>query len=382
VAQLKSQEQTNKIAFDEITFKLDRTFQAGFDLPVPKLPEMQLKAGPKASEVQDISIKAPNAWLKVVDENRFLDLLAQAAIKQSCIDDLIAQKYSVVSKAAIAENYDISVTEKSGRSFALSAAVAKGDLQMNGGGDAGVNLDEVIKKASAIPVVVGVDFFNPALLSQNRAKLVAPVFSATAQTRTTARALEQLGGRPLWQEERVAPLGDKVPLIRQGGGGNGSCGHPSSVQLASVVSPSSQVSESLDSKQFDISTSGSIVGGQTGHQTASSIFNVGNCVAIPETVEAQVSFDSSVKITVKSDTATTMEVSVTDLPSTVIQVLNWRGQDLEPVKTETPLENDAQRFKLSGAGVYELRLNGTQEFRATGTTTAINRRGTFTATIQ
>ena len=141
LAQLKSQEQTNKLAFDEITFKLDRTFQAGFDLPVPRLPELQLKAGPKASEVQDISIKAPNAWLKVVDENRFLDLLAQAAIKQSCIDDLIEQKYSVVSKAAIAQNYEITVTEKSGQSFALSAAVAKGDLQMNGGGDADANLN-------------------------------------------------------------------------------------------------------------------------------------------------------------------------------------------------------------------------------------------------
>jgi hypothetical protein len=197
---------------------------------------------------------------------------------------------------------------------------------MNGGGDANANLDEVIRKASAIPVVVGVDFFNPTLLSKNRAKLVAPVFSATAQTLTTASALEQQG-RPLWRDERIAPLGEKVPLIRQGGGGEGSCGHPSTVRLASVVAPSSQPSESLGSRQFNVNTSGDIVGGFTGH-TVAGPFGIKNCVSTPETVEAQVSFDSSVKITVKSDTATTMQVSVTDLPSAVVQVSNWQGQDL------------------------------------------------------
>jgi hypothetical protein len=53
VAELKAQEKTNNVPFDEITFKLDRTFQAGVDLPIPRLSDLKLKAGPKATEVQE-----------------------------------------------------------------------------------------------------------------------------------------------------------------------------------------------------------------------------------------------------------------------------------------------------------------------------------------
>jgi len=56
-----------------------------------------------------------------------------------------------VSKAAIAQDYDIVVKEKAGQEFSLSAAVKKGDLQMNGGGDANSSLDETIKKSSSYP---------------------------------------------------------------------------------------------------------------------------------------------------------------------------------------------------------------------------------------
>jgi hypothetical protein len=52
------------------------------------------------------------------------------------------------------------------------------------------------------------------------------------------------------------------------------------------------------------------------------------------------------------------------------------------VKTEAPPEKGAQKFKLTGAGVYELRLSGTQVFRAVGGSTNVNQSGTFTATIQ
>src|SRR5689334_20926933 len=116
-------------------------------------------------------------------------------------------------------------------------------------------------------------------------------------------------------------FGEKVPLIRQGSGGEGSCVHPSTVQLTSVVAPSSQPSESLGSRQCQHKRQH--CGGLTGHMVAGP-FGIKNCVSTPETVEAQVSFDSSVKITVKSDTATTMQVSVTDLPSAVVQVSNWQ----------------------------------------------------------
>src|SRR6266446_4958611 len=73
--ELEKQAKDNDLSFDEITYKLDRGFEAGADLPVPKLADLKLKAGPKMSEVQGISLKVPHGYVKIIDENRFINLL-------------------------------------------------------------------------------------------------------------------------------------------------------------------------------------------------------------------------------------------------------------------------------------------------------------------
>ena len=238
-AQLKAQEKTHTIKFDEITYKLDKAFKSGADLPIPDMPELKVKAGPNLSELQTISLKAPNAWIKIIDENRFIDLLTEAAIRQKCIDDLIDRKYSMISHAAIAQDYEITATEKSGQSFALSAAIGKGELKMEGGGDANSNLDEVIKKASSVPVVVGVDFFDPGVFQRNRTKLVSPIFKETGQTRSKASARKP-GGATLWQTQNTGKFGERTPIEQSGGGeSDGVCGGggPSRVQADQFGKP-------------------------------------------------------------------------------------------------------------------------------------------------
>lgn len=384
MTELKNQEQTNKIPLDQITYKLDKAFKAGADLPIPRLAELELKAGPKMTEVQDISLKAPNAWVKVIDENRFIDILSQAAIKDTCIDQLIRQKYSVVSKAAIAQDYDIVVKEKAGQEFSLSAAVKKGDLQMNGGGDASSSLDETIKKSSSTPVVLGVAFFDSDIISRNRAKLVAPVFSATAQTKATAAASGQ--GRVFWKTERAATLGEHLPLEQRGGGeGSGRCGGgvPSTVQLNSVVAVATTVPESLDGRAFEFSTIGMISGGLSRLERQGPFGIFQGCDDQPANVEAQVSFESNIKTIVRSDTASTMQVQFANVPSAAAEVRAWNGQMLQQQRSEVPAGPDTQNFKLVGAGVYNVHISGSRALTQNGPQTReVSERGTFTITVR
>jgi hypothetical protein len=374
--ELKSQELTNKVPFDEITYNLDRHFQAGAKLPFTRLLNMEIKAGPRVTEVQDISIEAPNAWVKVIDENRFVDLLSRAEIRDKCIKNLIDQKYSIVSKAGIAQDYNIIVKEKSGQEFSLSAAISKGDVQMNGGGDAGASIDETIKKSSAIPVVLGVDFFDTEFLSRNRAKLTAPVFSSTGETRTRTRSTGQRG--ELWSLDQRAPLGMSLPIHRTGGGEGSNCGsgQQSLINLNSLVAPA--VEQQLGITTYEFSTSGIVTGGFS--RGPGGPFGVG-CQQIPQTIDAEVSFDTSVKSVVRSDSATTLQVKFSNIPSVNVDVNDWQGTQLERRASKTNDPDGELNFKLSGAGVYNVHISGRTTISTTGTQ-EVNVRGSFAILVQ
>jgi hypothetical protein len=382
MAQLKAQEKTNTIKISDITYKLDKTFKSGADLPIPKLPELRIKAGPNLSELQDISLKAPNSWVKVIDENRFINLLTEAAIKQSCVDDLINRKYRVVSASAIATDYEITVTEKSGQSFALSAAIGKGELQMEGGGDANSTLDERIKNASSVPVVVGVDFFDPVLLQENRAKLVAPVFSATGKTNARSRASGKTG--QLWQIEQHVPLGQPAPIQRSAGGEGNNCGggQQSVIQLTTLVAPAAE--QSFGSMVYEFTATGTIAGGFFRAPGVQTPFGIQGCQPIPQNVQAEVSFDTTVKTIVRSDAATNLRVELAGIPSGTANVNDWRGQTLpEKPQSEAPAGATRRNFQLSGAGVYEVHVSGSAVVTANGGgNTPVTQRGTFTVAVQ
>lgn len=378
IAELKGQEQQNSVSFDDITFNLDRAFQAGADLPVPKLADLKLKAGPKLSEVQTISLKVPHAWMKIIDENQFINLLAGAAIDPQCIERVINKEYRVVSTAAIAQDYDIVITEKAGQSFGLSAAVQKGEITMTAGGDASSAIDETIKKNSAIPMVLGVDFFDPEIFKQNRARLTAPIFSTTAQTHMRAHAIGDRG--ILWQTERSGTLGQTLPLQESGGGqGNQNCGGgaASTATLTSALAPAAQPAEHSDSRSFDLSISGTMEGGLSVNWTNFS------CQTQPAHVDALVSFNSVIETIVRSAETSILRVEFQGMPAGRVEVRDWKGNSLQQKSPETAAKDGALSFPLAGAGVYEVQVSGERILSANGPSIVpVNERGTFTVSLR
>src|SRR6266571_2335808 len=98
----QQQEQENAVTVPQQTYDFSRAVKVGIELPVPRLYNLNIKAGPNINQLQKISFHANHAWIKYIDENVLLDLLANAGIRQSCIDHLLQSKYSVVSRALIA----------------------------------------------------------------------------------------------------------------------------------------------------------------------------------------------------------------------------------------------------------------------------------------
>jgi hypothetical protein len=381
LAELKKQETTNNLPFDEITFKLDRAFQEGADLPVPRLGDLKLKAGPKVTEVQDISLKVPHGWLKIIDENQFINLLASAAILQRCIDRVIDKEYSVVSKAAIAQNYDIIVTEKAGKVFGLSAAVTKGEIAMDVGGDARSALDETIRKNSATPVVVGVDFFDSSIFKENRARLVTPIFSATAETKVSAGAMIP-EGMLLWGVKGTGALGQPASIQHSGPPEPGyeqcHAGIEPSAILTSILVPAARSADRPESQSFELLTSGTIVGG------VSAGWSDLNCKARARAgiIEADASFDSVVETIVRSDEASILQVEFAGLHVGSVDVRDSNGHLLAQKGSETEKTGSVFSFPISGAGVYEVRVSGNRPLSTDGPSrVTVKERGTFTVSV-
>lgn len=375
---LEKQQGTNHVPFDEVTYKLDRAFQAGASLPVPKLSNLELKAGPKLTEVQEISIKAPTAWVKVIDENRFIDILSRAAIKDTCIDQVIQQRYSVVSKAAIAQDYVITVKDKAGQEFALSAAVAKGQVEMSGGGTSSSSIDEFVKKSSALPVVLGVDFFSPDLLTKHRATLVAPVFDSRAVTTADAEAHEQRG--TLWQANmQIARLGETGVLVQRGGGQGNACGSgvPSAVDLRNSIALVPQAPDSTATQSFVFTSTGSLAGGLS--RDAQFTAGILTCQERPADVRASVRIDARVRTLVRSGSAKAIHVSLDRIDDPEVTVRDWTDKEL-PTSSTTGSE---RVFALSGAGVYNVRVLGRRSVSASGPESKqVNEQGTFKVSVQ
>jgi hypothetical protein len=371
---LTKQQNTNHVPFDEVTYKLDRAFQAGASLPIPKLSNLELKAGPKLTEVQEISIKAPSAWVKVIDENRFIDILSRAAIKDTCIDQVIKQGYSVVSKAAIAQDYVITVKDKAGQEFALSAAVAKGQVEMSGGGTSSASIDEFVKKSSALPVVLGVDFFDTAFLTRNRAMLVTPILETRALTSVEATARER--GSIVWRTENVAPLGQQAVLAQRGGGQSNVCGGgvPSVVDLRSSLELAPRPAESAE-QLFQLRTTGFMSGSRF---TPGSI--VTGCAGSEiGDVQASVRVDAQVRTLVRSASAKAIHISLDRIDDAEVTVRDWTDKDLSASSST----GSDRTFALAGAGLYTIRVRGRRTVSASGPENRqVNEEGTFRVSVQ
>lgn len=256
LASLNRQESENAVAFEEITYKLDKSFQVGANLPFPKLHDLTFKAGPKLSAAREIAMKADNAFLKIIDVNVLRDVVGHAGIRKICLDSIVNGQYSVISKALIARSIKVDVKDKSGRSIDLSAAATAGQVTVSGGASAGANVEQDIRTSMATPMVLGVFFFPASVFSTEAAFTEPVVFSPSGELTATVSGNGGQGALP--QQSRTVKINEPLAINQQGGESSDCNGgfertYSMSILNGGVVAP--------DPQTFEVTLNGTIGGG-------------------------------------------------------------------------------------------------------------------------
>jgi hypothetical protein len=355
----RQQEQENSVNLPAQTYDFQRSFQAGVSLPVPRLYNLNLKAGPNASQLQKVTFRANHAWFKYIDENVLLDLLASAGIKQSCIDHLIQSKYSVIAKALIAKDLAYEFTDKSGQSYTFSAAAQKGEIQWNTGGSTTMDLNQAAQILASTPVVLGVAFLNPTVLQEQKTKLQTPVvFSSTGHAEVLATGVGGQGA--LAQVADQKPTG-AIATAAASGQERSECN--SNKDLTVSMADLNAHVRTPAPNSIAITGAGTIRGGHyaTGNCVLGQLVNLSGH---DTGVTGRYAFTGMTRATVRFENATLLRVQFTGLPSgSSIEVHDPEGRALNANAINQPVAtvagDGALDYKINGAGVYLVSLIST-----------------------
>jgi hypothetical protein len=361
-AALKAQEQTNPVNFSSVSYSLDRSFRAGADLPFPRFNNLVLKAGPKTSEVQNITMTAENAWIKIIDVNAFLDVLQNAGIRKTCLDNLVAGHYSVISKALMANKISMDVTDKLGKSIGLSAAATSGQVTVSGGASANADVDQQIKTKTSVPLVYGVSLFSPDVFTQRQAVTQPVVYVPSGNLAVTMTGNGGLGSLP--QQTQSADLAKPLTANLQGTE-KSECNDGfertfSTISVTGAVKPT-------DTQTLDVTLNGNIGGGH--YATGTCAFgNVVGKVGHDNGVSVVGTFSGYIRTVVRSEGARELQVYATGLPPESHLELRGPSPDAIPASAPEPQPSGEvlYKFPIPGSGIYVLALNWTSSHSING----------------
>lgn len=345
LAMLKQQETQNTISLSTITYHLDRSFQAGADIPIPRLNNLTFKAGPKLTEVMDIAMSTDTAWLKFIDVNVLLDIIQNAGIRTRCLENLRAGQYSVISKALVAKGINVVVRDKTGRTIGLSAAAKSGQVLVSAGANATSDVDKTITTATSMPAVLGVTFFDQSIFTQRPALAQPVVYLPSGHVTLTVTG--NGGQGVISAQTRTATIGETANVATEGGESS-EC-KDDFERTKSMASLSANVT-APESQTISFFLNGAIRGGHYATVSACALGNPVGKTGHDNGTTAVATFTGASRIIVRDETATQLELQTNGMPDAQIEVRDPRDE-LLPI--------NSGRYALRGAGVYFARATWT-----------------------
>lgn len=347
--------QQNTISLQSMTFHSERKLHIGAELPIPRFPNIEIKAGPQASDITDVTLAPSDVHAELLDENQFLDALENFGIRKVCIDRLRKSQYQVVAKALVG-TLDYAVTDNNSQSLSLDAALTKGLLNVSAGGATLVDSKQILKNVSGTPVVIAVEFLKPEILAQRPALEKDVVYSPSGQTSVAVAGAGAGGQNYLPPLTKSATIGQQAS-VQSNGTEASECqsGYERSQSLGSLAA---QLQSSNEGRTLQVSLDGTIRGGHYATFASCPFGNPIGKTGHDTGVTAHYSSSGSIRTTVRSDAPRHLTVTFTDLPpQTSITV---RGPNGELIPSTPPHEGGSQTFegsgsadyRISGAGVY------------------------------
>jgi hypothetical protein len=367
--------QQNAVVIPELTYHLNRQLKAGVELPVPQLADFVLRAGPEWKQVADVKLVTTSAFVKMVDENLFLDALESFGIRSSCIDRLVEKRYRIVSKALVATGLRYELSDQSGQSYSASLATSKGLISATNGGGTAIDVTQTSKTAASVPVVVGVEFIDATLIKQRPHLAEKVIFAASGQSRSTV-------GGSVGDHADAAALGATAQT--QGEGGESSeC--ESGYEVTRSHADVSMLVGAPAANALAFQATGTIRGGH--YATGNCVFGkLVNISGHDTGVTATYTGTGSIRVTARSDDALRINATYDGLPANSrLSLRDPAGHAVNAAEGAAPSVSGVGRiaFPIHGAGVYllEVSIQGSQSINGAASS-PIAARGRVTVDVQ
>jgi hypothetical protein len=368
-------DQQNPVVIPEFTYHLNRQLKAGVELPVPKLADFVLRAGPEWKQAAEVKLVVPSASVKIVDENLFLNALTSFGIRSSCVDRLVEKRYRIVSKALIATGLRYDLSDQNGQSYSASLASSKGLISATNGGGTAINVSETSKTVANVPVVIGVEFIDAELIKQRPKLAEKVVFAASGQSRSA------IGGS-VGDRAAAAALG--APAQAQSDGGESSECESGFEVTRSHADLATQVDAPAENT-LAFQVTGTIRGGHyaTGNCVFGKLVNIsGHDTGVTATYTAT----GSIRVTARSDDAARIEATYEGLPANSrLSLRDPSGRTVDPINGAAAAASGSGTFSfpIHGAGVYllEVSIQGAQSINGAASST-IAARGHVTVDVR
>lgn len=341
-------DQQNPLVVPEFTYRLNRQLKAGVELPLPKLADYVLKAGPEWKQVADVKLVVGAASVKIVDENLFLNALGSFGIKSSCVDRLIERSYRVVSKAMIVTGLRYELSDQSGQSYSAALASSKGQISATNGGGTSIDVTSTSKTVASVPVVIGVQFIDADLIKHQPKLAEKVIFAASGQSQSTV-------GGAAGDRTGAGTLG-KGASVEANGSESSEC--ESGFEVTRSHADVTTLVEAPSDNTLAFQASGMIRGGHyaTGNCVLGRLVNISGH---DTGVTANYTVTGSIRITVRSDDVASIDATYEGLPTNSrLSLRDPAGKSVDSAEGRGSLTegNGQMTFRIHGAGVYLLEL--------------------------
>lgn len=168
-------EPTQSFDLPSFSYEVRRSASAGVALPIPQVQGVDIKAGPKASQLESVRFSAGQATLTMLDENHLAGLIADCRIKPSCVERITNLGDKVVNAALTAERVSYEFVAKGGRSLSVGAAIEGKVISLEGDFGSDATAETTFQPKN--PVVLGVTLVRDEVLANTTPCVAEAVFS-------------------------------------------------------------------------------------------------------------------------------------------------------------------------------------------------------------
>jgi hypothetical protein len=346
------------VSIPELNYETNGALEVGADVEIPELYGATIKAGPRWSNVQKVTLSADKAWITQLDENLAIKAVQSCSFSIACVNRIQAQQYRVIATSLVTQGLGYKFFDSSGAVISLDAAAKSEEFTASLGGNSDLkSTTDATLKASA-PRVVGVRLLPADIFKSQPVCEQSVLLSASGSATVSIDGGNTRGSFGGLKTEQK-PINETAHLAANGAE-KSECKDDFERKISGADATALVASKGDGALRFtyDIAAAGGHfvtaagcplgqVVGKTGHDTSAT---------------AAADLVGTISVLVRSDESPNLQVTWNDMPpdGATMRVVDWRNEPLRDM-SEHPIVGafnasgqGSKNFATRGPGVYRV----------------------------